>query len=87
MAFGLKDDDRRGSALLIVRKLRGGQEDVREAATNSDGDEVDSSMGLKAAAEEMMEAFSRGDSEQLQTSLKSFIQMVMSESPDDEQEA
>jgi hypothetical protein len=83
----IMNDDKKNRATIIVRKISGNMEPVQNAERaeiNEMGDEVDNSIGLMSAAEDMMSAVQSKDAKALKNALKSFIDMC--ESSDDQEE-
>jgi len=78
----LKDDKKR-MATIIVGKLSGKPESMEEKPKNEMGDEMDSEMGLDAAAEELLSAMHSKDPKMLKHALRSFMEMIMNEMPEE----
>jgi hypothetical protein len=77
--------------LVISRRLKGeGDRDMspnlEKAPSNAMDDTVDSTPGLMAAADEIIESVSTKDAGMLKQALRSFITMVMAEDEDEEYE-
>lgn len=75
----MKNDKTGAFPLMIIKRMRGGSEEATKAPMKDNAIE-DSSIGLKAAAEDMMSAMKDGDSEKLMMAMKSFIRMVDNDS-------
>lgn len=82
------DPKKVGSVAKIISRMKGGQssddmrtdnEEMIEAMTNEDGYEVDQSSAIEAAAEGLIRAVELKDVYAVKRSLKSFIEMTMSE--------
>ena len=81
----LMKDDKRKAVTMIMGKLKGEthpdnlkpkeSEYMDKAPTNEMGDEMDASIGLDSAAEEMMSAMESKDAKAFSAALKSFLQM------------
>lgn len=76
-------DDKKKQATLIVSKLSGNV----EPKPMVDGAEQDASMGLDAAAEEILQAIESRDKSALKSALKSFMEMCEYEEPEAEEPA
>lgn len=84
--------DKKKAITLIINKMKDksydgmkeSNEKAMEAPQNEMGDEVDNSMGLNAAAEEMMSAMERKDASAFAAALKSFMEMCDYEEPESE---
>lgn len=73
-------DDKKKSATIILAKMKGKDDyEKKETPTSEDGTEMDSSIGYDAACEEMLKAIESKDAKALKESLRSVIDMVMSE--------
>ena len=76
-------EDKKTAAALIIRKMRGSDydslkesnEQMKQVPVNEQGEEVDSSMGLKAAVDEMMAAVESKSSSGFKSALESFLEM------------
>jgi len=77
----MKNDKTGAVPLMIFRRMRDGSEEAMKAPMKDNAIE-DGSIGLKAAAEDMMSAMKDGDSEKLMMAMKSFIRMVDNDSDD-----
>lgn len=71
--------DKKKMATVILSKMKSGKEEMGPIPTNEVGDEMDSSAGLDAAAEEVLQAIQAQDPKSLKSALKSMIEMCMDE--------
>lgn len=81
-------EDKKTAAALIIRKMgkpadssyesmKHSNEQMKQVPVNEQGDEVDSSMGLQAAVDEMMAAVEMKSPSKFKSALESFLQMWM----------
>lgn len=78
----LMKDNKKGMALIIAKKL-GSPE---QAPMSDDGAEMDSSIGHKSAAEEILKAVESKDASALVDALKSFVEMCQNDYEPEESE-
>lgn len=71
----MNDDKKRASATLIVSKIGTPKEKVEEVEKDENGDEVDSSIGIDSAVQEMFDALDTKDKAKFKTALISFIEL------------
>lgn len=72
-------DDKKNRATVIMAKLSGSKEQPEKRESNEMGDEVDKSIPLDSAAEEILAAVESKDASALREALKSFYEMCDSE--------
>jgi hypothetical protein len=76
----MKDDKRRsGMVAIIMKKLTGSEHEPKMEMEEHENTEMDYDHASQMAAESIMEAIQSKDSKKLRHSLKSFIEMCMSE--------
>lgn len=74
--------DKNKSLSLIIAKMKKPEgEEMSEAPKSEDGGEVDNSIGIDSAAEEIMSAIEGKDPKGLVAALKSFMEMSAEEEP------
>jgi hypothetical protein len=85
--------DKKGLVTIIMKKMKGHgdmspsfKSESAQQAKTQDGVEQDQSSAEDKCCSEMIQALKSGDSKQLKSSLKSFIQMVVQDAESDEQE-
>lgn len=85
-------EDKKTAATVILRRMNGSDfdsmkqsnEEMKQVPVNEAGDEVDSSHGLKAAVEEMIQAVEMKSPSKFQSALDSYLQMWMDAQEDKE---
>lgn len=81
----IMSDNKKKSVSLILEKMKGAKEGpTMEAAQNDDAGEVDNSVGIDSAAEEIMQAVESKDAKALVSALKSFIDMHDEQQPEEQ---
>lgn len=75
--------DKKKPSTVIVARMKAGKSEEAPAETNEMGDEVDSSIGLDSAAEEILAAVKSGDAKALKEALSSFMELCESPATED----
>lgn len=80
----MKDNKKSSLAVIIAKKL--GKPEEASSAPESEGAELDQSMGYDSAGEEILKAIESKDKAMLVEAIKNIVQMCMDESPEEESE-
>jgi hypothetical protein len=77
----LMKDDKKSAVSLIMNKLGSKQENTEEAPTE-DGSVQDDSVGMEAAAQELMTAIEQKSTKGIVEAIKSMIEMAQNSEPE-----